>query len=274
MLRVQAKNIAKRLPESKREEIFIAALLLHVGEMAFFGVGGHQIEQFEQAIENTDESLHSVCLDVLGVGFKTISKELAKEWEIGELLIKCLNATKASTPDVNAVLIGDAIARNVHLGIHSKTMQKLVISVAKLNSCSEKEAQDIIMANADEAAQVAATYGASRVCHLIPDSATLEKGLPQLSPTDFQLKALHQLMEFASNGEKDLNRVFAIVNKGMFKGVGFSRSVIALLDQTHNAFEARYVEGEKEWTDRFRMPLNSSNHNQDIFSWVQAHKGR
>ena len=94
---VQAKNLAIHLGSEQREQVFIAALLLHIGEMAFYGVGAEVVDQFEKAILEAD-SQHEACMDVLGVGFNTISKALAKEWHMGELLTRCLNHRQNAAP--------------------------------------------------------------------------------------------------------------------------------------------------------------------------------
>ncbi|BCE03281.1 HDOD domain-containing protein [Marinicellulosiphila megalodicopiae] len=268
---VQAKNIVRHLPESKREEVFIAALLLHLGEMAFYGVGGAQVTQFEEKIKDPEETLHNVCLDVLGVGFKTITKELVKEWSIGDLITQCLNASSAGKAEVNAVLIADAISKNVHLGLESKTMQKLILSVAKMSGISEKEAREMIAQSADEASQVAQTYGAGSVCHLIPNSETIEVVEVEKNPSEYQLECMQIFISMIGH-KVDVNRIFQTLIKAMNKGVLFSRCVIAMQDASHKHLEARYALGKKNLLQSFEMPIYKQSVVMDIFSWVYQHK--
>ncbi|MCJ8312145.1 MAG: HDOD domain-containing protein [Saccharospirillaceae bacterium] len=268
---VQAKNIARNLSSEKREEVFIAALLLHLGEMAFYGVGGSQVAQFEEKSKDPEESIHQVCLEVLGVGFKTITKELVKEWSIGDLITQCLNTTKLSSAEISAVLLADAISRNVHSGIKSKSMQKLILSVAKLNGSTEKEAYDMVIASADEASLMAQTYGASSVCHLIPSSESMEIPVPDRTPAEYQLDCM-QIFISMMGKKPDVNRVFQTLIKAMFKGVEFNRCVIAMQDANHQQLEARYAMGQKNLLQSFEMPVYKQGDPKDIFSWVYKYR--
>ncbi len=266
---VQAKNIAFNLEPDAREEAFIAGLLMHLGEMAFLGCGGEQVEEYDRRIHEEPNEINSICRDVIGVGFNTITKELAKEWDLGKLLIQCLDPQDRPNRKNAAVLIGEAISRSVHLGWESREMRKLVIEVSRYTGLDQARSEELILSGADEAASIASLYGASKVCHLIPSSEEIQsiESPTEESPAEIQLRVLRKLSDMTLQ-KTDINRVFSTVLNGLHKGVGLTRVAIALFDTHKTHLDARYVAGSgtKEWLSSFRMPVVELDLAKDVFS--------
>ena len=266
---VQAKNIAYNLATEKREEIFIAALLYHLGEMAFLACQSPQVEEYIRQIEQHPEEKQAICLDVLGVGFKSITKALCKEWDLGTLVIQALDRPDHPTRNVAAVIMGEAISQTVTKGWQSREMRRLVNQVGRFTGLNEQKTEDLIFAGADEASAVAKTYGAEKICHLLPSSAHLRDLKPEesVSTSQLQLKFLHELADLTLE-KADINRIFLTVIQGLSRGVLMKRSAVVLFDMQREYLEARYFFGRntEHWKEQFRMPVMDSDYAKDVFS--------
>ncbi|WP_428242583.1 HDOD domain-containing protein [Gynuella sp.] len=266
---IQAKNIAYNLAPEKREEIFIAALLYHLGEMAFLACHLPQVDEYIQQVNETPQDKAAICLDILGVGFGSITKALCKEWDLGPLVIQALDRPEHPTRSVAAVLMGEAISQTVTKGWQSREMRRLVSQVSRFTGLNDDKTEDLIVAGADEASAVAKSYGAEKICHLLPSGSQLRDIQPESSEsaTQLQLKFLHELTDLTLE-KADINRVFLTVIQGLSRGVLIKRCAVALFDMQREYLEARYFAGRNTqlWKEQFRMPVMDSDYAKDVFS--------
>ena len=82
---VQARNISGYVLSRHEEEVFIAALLYNVGELAFWGCGGEQVEELAQLLTQPGIKADEAVQQVLGTSFRQLSLGLVRSWNLGEL---------------------------------------------------------------------------------------------------------------------------------------------------------------------------------------------
>ena len=82
---VQARGLAVQLGDPRAEEIFIAALLSRVGEMAFWCFGGTTAEELDAALREPSAVADEVQQRVLGFRLRQITSGLVREWRLGAL---------------------------------------------------------------------------------------------------------------------------------------------------------------------------------------------
>ena len=269
---VQARNLAKSLSLISQEEVFVAALLHNLGELAFLSCGGEQVTAYQQALAEQPQNKRQICLDILGVGLNAITKQLARQWDLGELLLQTLEVGQLPSRKVLSVRLGCEIAKQIHTGLGSAEMIKLISQVSQFLGIHTEDAHEMVLSSLDEASSVAATYGAERISHLLPNSQHLLQ--QQSSATEarlegpaFQLKTLQRLTELTLQ-QADINRIFQTAILGIHQGIGLQRVAIAVFDLHKTLVEARYVigAGTEHWRTEFRMPVNLASHAPDIFS--------
>ena len=90
---VQARWASRRHGDPQGEEVFIAALLTRVGEMAFWCFGGEQARALDrcmsQQVRMREEEAQQV---VLGFPLRHLSVGLVREWKLGALATAALDA--------------------------------------------------------------------------------------------------------------------------------------------------------------------------------------
>ena len=102
---VQARNIAGYVLSRHEEEVFIAALLYHLGELAFWGCGGEQADELACALAQPGVDVEEAVRVVLGTSFRQLTQGLVKGWNIGEIASLAHNSVNHNDPAVRAALI-------------------------------------------------------------------------------------------------------------------------------------------------------------------------
>jgi HD-like signal output (HDOD) protein len=275
---VQSRSlIRKTTDEDVKEEVFIAALLYHLGDMSFWACAGETADEMDQLLQDDKMSLKEAMQEVLGTSFKSITRELANIWKLGDTLREALDPPKRQlSPKVVAVLIGEEISRNAALGWNSPEMGETLYKVSRFTGLDFSNAKQLVVDAADEAASVALTYGAPRVCHLIPSSQ--EKNRPEAeqdsrilkSDPQVQLNILRELSNAISEN-LDVNTIFQMTLEGLHRGIGLERVVVAFIRKTD--IFARYVlgEGTEDWREKFLYSIAPTEDN--IFTHAIAQRG-
>lgn len=271
---VQARNIIGLMDQSAREECFTTALLLHLGDLAFWSRGGKQADSYSDLIKRGVLSVDEASQRVIGTNLKAISLELSRRWSLGPTLITALSAPNSRDPKVRSALLGDEISRSAEFGWDSKEFGETLARVSEFTGRSIAEVKKQLMASADEAGRVASTYGAGHVSHLIPSTEAPEPVVEcepdirgELKPdAQFQLDVLKELAAMVASNT-DVNSIFQMVLEGMHRGVGFERVAILLLNQNNDLLVKYAVgEGTEHWRRDVMIPARDAKANVLAYS--------
>lgn len=268
---VQARNLVRRTNDAVKEEVFIAALLYHLGDMSFWACGGQAADQLDELMKDEKLSPREAMSEIIGTSFKAITRELANIWKLGDTLKEALDPPQVLPPKVVAVRIGEEISRNAAKGWNSPEMGDTLYKVARFTGLDFNQAKQLVIDAADEAASVALTYGAAKVCHLIPSSkaidteAAAEDKRVLKSDPQVQLNILRELSN-AINENLDVNTVFQMALEGMHRGIGLERVVVGFIRK--DKLYARYVlgEGTDNWREIFEFSIAPTEDN--IFTYA------
>jgi HD-like signal output (HDOD) protein len=271
---VQAKNLVRRTNDLVKEEVFIAALLYHLGEMAFWACGGNAADELDDLYKSNMDNREAMT-QVTGTSFKAITKALAGIWKLGDTLEQALSRPADPSAKVLAVCLGEEISRKAKFGWRSKEVNETLKKVAKFTGVDIEQAREMAMNMADKAAEVAVTYGVSKVCRLIPTSKNFtlsEQAQEEASSTpllksdpQLQLNILRDLSNALSE-QLDVNAIFQMVLEGLHRGVGLERVAVAFIQKEQ--VKLRYVlgEGTDEWREKFHFSVSKMEDN--LFSYA------
>lgn len=264
----QARDLIKMHDEEAAEEVFIAGLLFHLGEMAFLA---NEKSCAENAAlhEGSSKSRKEAMENILGTTFRAISRGLAKHWKLGGTLEHALYPGRESSVKVQAVVLGERMSRAALAGWDSGAAQKVVDEMARYTYLEPEQCLALAQESAERAAEVALHYGAAEACPLIPGKAVTTKRHAQnasaahkiLRPdAQLQLNILRELTT-ATSENADVNTIFQMVIEGMHRGVGIERVALAFV-QNH-AVKAKYVlgEGTEDWRSDFDFDVGPYSDN-------------
>ncbi|WP_246434693.1 HDOD domain-containing protein [Teredinibacter haidensis] len=256
----QARQIVQKVDEKVGEEVFIAALLTNLGEMAFWATEGEA--QSHPGLLSEEPAIKRDAMEqVLGTSFKAITGQLAKHWKLGDTLEEALYPKKHLSKKAEAVIIGERLSRASLYGWTSPQLKKVLREVISFTSMDAEATLAMVRDGADQAAQVALSYGVSEACPLIPSATKASsKGKRKIrskilkGDPSVQLSILRELSTAAADC-LDVNTIFQMVLEGMHRGIGLERVCIAFIDK--RKLKAKYVlgEGTEHWRSSFLFDI-------------------
>jgi HD-like signal output (HDOD) protein len=163
----QARDLVLRQDAEAAEEVFIAALLFNLGEMAF--LANEPITDENIALWSADSGERQEAEErVLGTSFKAITRGLAKHWKLGETLEHALYPASQPNAKVQAVILGERLSRAALNGWDSNEVKNVIEEVSRYTYLDPEQCLLDAQTSAERAAAVALKYGAADVCPLIP----------------------------------------------------------------------------------------------------------
>jgi HD-like signal output (HDOD) protein len=276
---VQARTAAMCKSSKAAEEVFIAALLGRVGEMAFWCFGGRSAEQLDSAMKDQpEERPEDLQMDLLGFRLRNLSSALAREWRLGALVASASENPASPTPDQASIALGYRFAHAVEEGWDSPAAKKVLQELTEFCEKPLDELQHEIINNAAEAARVAAQFGATEAAARIPvppNGLVIDIAAEAAQDTDpapdplLQLKILRDLAMLLSN-RPSLNEVLQLVLEGIYRGLGMSRAVFALLTPDRQKMVGKVALGREaeQFAQRFVFPLDGRP--GEVINWVYA----
>jgi len=273
----QARNMILKVDEKAAEEVFIAALLYHLGEMSFWA--SEEATTDHPGLNSEDPQVKREAMEeVLGTSFKAITRELAKHWKLGDTLEAALAPRAPNSPTVKAVVTGERLSRAANYGWDSPQLKKVLREIMEFTSLDAGKALTMVREGADQAAEVALTYGVSAACPHIPTSTNKARDKSASKPPSkilkgdpsVQLSILREL-SVASRDHLDVNTIFQMVLEGMHRGIGLERVCIAFIDK--HKLKAKYVlgEGTEHWRSRFLFDIGP--YTENIFTFAIENGG-
>jgi HD-like signal output (HDOD) protein len=277
---VQARNIAGYVLSRSDEEVFIAALLHNVGELAFWGCAGETADELASALAQPGVNADDVVMDLLGTSFRQMSLALVKSWNLGDTVSLALQASSQNDPAVKAVTLGAKISQAALEGWDSATMESLVGQLASFIGVTPQEAMQQVLASAEETVKMAATFGASQLCKLIPNTDPEQIRLQQeqrkarlLQPNLLILQQALQDLGLMVSKRADLGLVLDTLFKGLHQGAGLERIMLVVLADGQSCFRCKRVigEGTAGWAHDFILPVEQTAQ-PHIFSYALRNK--
>ncbi len=260
---VQARELVKGRTDIDPEDVFVAALLLHAGDLAFWSARGSEMTLLEARLSerrNDDDCERAV----LGTTLKEVTRELAGLWGMSDTLIAALEEGVASDAAVRAVQLGDAISLAAEDGWDSPDMHNVLEQVSAFTGRGLIDLLPQLQSGAREAASVAVSFGANAICNFIPgeDASVLNRRPAHRADPQLQLKILREMAAMIQEGV-DANTLFQTVVEGVHRGAGFERVALCLIDPKSKLLQAKHVLGDEgsQWRETLRVPTRSEQDN-------------
>lgn len=156
---VQANSLARKSDTRSSEEVFVAALLKDVGEMAFWSKGGDATRALNRALE-TDEEPETAQRRELGFTLDALSRRLTEKWNLGDLARHSHDPRRQQDAPVACIARGHALAEAYQdHGWCSPQSQALIAQIAKDLGMDEAQLRAAIEQNIEEAAAIAQNFG-------------------------------------------------------------------------------------------------------------------
>ena len=280
---VQARAFARKRKDSSPEEVFIATLLYHLGDMAFWAFSGEAGKALDHELrQQPDEDAENVQRNILGFPLRELTLGLSREWKLGTLLEESLERKSDRNPRAGNVDLGYQLAEAAEKGWKEPGVTQLIERIAENLYLPVEDVRTMVQDNAREAAETAAFYGADRASRLIPlaegekaatsSTETADESTDFLSPDPaLQLKILRELSSLMES-QPDLNMVLEMVLEGMYRGIGMDRTLFALRTPDQRFIAGRYALGVENERLRRQFQIETVAAKPNLFRHVIEHR--
>ncbi|MGS0681810.1 HDOD domain-containing protein [Shewanella sp. 125m-7] len=264
------KMLLKDYDEELQEEVFIASLLYHLGESAFWSTGCTETLVLDNKLNHCDSSqeMNKVTRELLGTTFEQLSLGLARSWGLGRLLIKSLSQPDERTPEIRSIFLANKLSEILCQAQPSMSeLSKRLKQTADMLGLEVGELKGRIIRCHKATKTMADAYGARILVKHLPDPKYLSDELEDTEPSviiyaadaNRQLECLRELTQCALH-KQDFNLVLSIALKGILTGVGVDRCCVLLMTPNRKNLTSRmvYGEGAQQMKASFNISLNSA----------------
>ena len=269
---VQAKKLATLRQLAKPEEVFIAALLTRIGQIAFWCFAGELGDELEFAMQEPDQTEDKAEIEVLGFRLERLTLRLCQEWKLSGLLESVLRKAKSTDPSTECISLGYQIAQSAEKGWNSPASKRLIKKVGEFLGIPEQEAAECVYGAARDAAGVTESYGAGASSRLIPLPEEPSTAAAQIKPETkeypkpdhyVQLCSLRDLSTLLAAKDGDINMLLSILLEGIYRGIGMDRVIFALLTPDRRFLQGKYGLGwnSEKYVEEFRISADPEKPN-------------
>lgn len=259
-----ARELAMRCGDGNPEEIFVAALLSRIGELAFWCFAGEMGDKIQARFAKHGDAARAET-EVLGFRLSTLTYKLSDEWNLGDLLHGMLRTDKSGRARLVQASCQLAIASEAGWG--SDAAAEGISRLAKVAGLDVAEVESLALENASNAIDMAVSFGVSEAArHIVapapvPVTEVSADSLPLgcMEPSDsVQLSVLQEISQMLSD-RVNLSQLMEMALEGIYRGLGTDRALFAMLTPDRQRLRARVVYGANadELTQKFDFQVRN-----------------
>ncbi|MDF1584020.1 MAG: HDOD domain-containing protein [Methyloprofundus sp.] len=269
---VQAKSLAILSHDNSPEEVFIAALLHNLGDIAFWCFSEKQGESILAQIQS-GKTKKVAEREVLGFHLSSLSIELCRLFQLSGLIKESIN--NVSNNRTHLVTLSHAISQASKQGWESESMNHCLTELAKISTLPIKTLKKTLQKNTTLAVKIAQQFGAYEASNFIQKNAqstenTLESREQSVSTTDTK-QLQFQILQDISNllCEKiDLNLLFETVVEGIHRGLSMDRSCFMLATPRKDKLNEKFSFGWNKEAMHQKISFTLSPNPLNLFFYV------
>jgi len=262
---VQAKSLAILCHDNSPEEVFIAALLHNLGDIAFWCFSGKQGESILALIQ-AGKTKKEAEREVLGFHLSSLSIELCRSFQLSGLIKESIN--NISNDRTKLVTLSHEISLASKQGWESESMNQCLTELTKISSLPIKTLKETLQKNTTIAVKIAQQFGAHDASNFIQknihrkEKSTLEsskKPVPTINEKQLQFQILQDISNLLCD-KIELNLLFETVVEGIHRSLGMDRSCFMLATPSKDKLNENFSFGwNKEDIDqKLSFTLSSS----------------
>jgi len=271
---VQAKALVPYLTGEHKEQVFIAALLRNIGELALLSTGREAAEHFATERNQNPENESVIAQKYLGVDINQINRGLIKEWSLGDLVRESSEENFRPTAMARAVNMGNELSKYIHKGMNSPEMERIYQQIAQLCDISPAAAKVQVAQMAEEASVVAKSYGVEVLLQALPDANLLtdEEEKAPIERTDYEFQQhLNQIHKVMFEGG-DISKIMQLSVIALHEGSAIPRVTLSMLDYKAKSLDIRYVAGKDTnvWRQTVRIELDKLHKGELLHEFLRV----
>lgn len=177
-----ARIMVPNYDENTQEEVYLAAMLYHIGETSFWSTGNVLTEKLISKASMPADDFQKYCASQMGIKFSDLSIGLAKTWNLGELLVKSLDQPENRTTEIKIISYANQLAGAITKPPKNKAQfDQLLTDISQLMNIDVRALKAKIEHTRKDALELLSSYGASVLesyLKPLPKSADFGQDLP------------------------------------------------------------------------------------------------
>jgi len=285
-----AKMMVEKHDVEIQEQTFIAALLNKLGESAFWSIGGEVTDNLDKelVVLHDKQAQTKLIVKELGISFENMSLGLARNWNLGDILINSLLEPQLRTPEIQSINLAVQLSELLADPDYDvKTLNGLHSKISKVMGVSIKEAEIKISNCADTTIKLLHSYGAGVLTKFINHSSKNKdnQDAPEkpISSEALQLQIIRELAFLPSEGG-DFNVVIQTALEGIYRCIKMDRAMVLLRNNKIRTLAPRFISSHDAanvkkqftfniagitniftYTMKYNEPIWVKDHNDDKF---------
>ena len=272
---IQARTMAERRGDDAPEEVFIAALLFHLGEIAFWCLGVEETEQITELIQQSSFKAEMAQKEILGFNFNQLTVGLTHDWHLSDLLHSAINQPGLSNPRIQDIVLSHKLAARSAVSWENKNTKQVINEISKHLHQNLDDTQKQIQETALQASEMAHLFGANTIIQYLPiPNARNVTDLNDFEVNEFpepdpvlQLNILRDLSGMLDS-QPNLNLILETVLEGVQRGIGMDRTLFAVLTSDKKHVKGKFALGHnsESFVNAFQFVLDQHPLFNKLFS--------
>ncbi|WP_019613965.1 HDOD domain-containing protein [Psychromonas ossibalaenae] len=242
-----AKMMVPDHADDTKEEVYLAAMLYHIGETSFWSTGSDIAELLIKEVDLPPDKFQKYCAVECGVDFIDLSIGLAKTWNLGELLIKSLDQPESRTIEMQTISLANQLSAAIASPPKTKAEFDLILKkISKIMKIEVRFLKERIEQTRELAIELLSSYGASvlekHIKALPKASHFSEQSLQVSTHAPSQEKALLTAvgaLTKLTRGGKNINDFLTFTLRHGAHILGFDRCSFWMLSSDKRNIESR-----------------------------------
>jgi HD-like signal output (HDOD) protein len=224
-----ARIMVPNYDESTQEEVYLAAMLYHIGETSFWSTGSELTKKLIEKSYMPDGEFQKYCASMIGVNFKNLSAGLAKTWNLSDMLIKSLDHPENRANEMKIISLANQLTSAISSPPKTKAeFDKLLTDISILMKTDVASLKLKIEHTRNQALELLSSYDATVLesyLKPLPRSSDFNPTLPtqevlSLNKEQALLGTLQKLSQLTKNSNsinsyisqaiKDAAKIFAL----------------------------------------------------------------
>jgi HD-like signal output (HDOD) protein len=258
-----AKMMVPDHSDDTQEELYLAAMLYHIGETSFWSTPSDIANTLIKDVNLAPKKFNKRCEQSLGITFSGLSIGLAKTWNLGDLLIKALDQPDSRTSEMQTISLSNQLSGAISCPPDNKiefdNILKRISGIIKIEVHFLKER---INQTRELAIELLSSYGASVLEHHIKalpkgddfNQITNHSFMAEVSKEKALLATLKQLSKLCKSS-KNINEFLTFTLQQSAINLGFNRCAFWVIPANASQIEARTSYNEVGHAETFHSTI-------------------
>lgn len=258
-----AKMMLPGYGDETQEEVYLAAMLYHIGETAFWSMPSEEAKNLSKYFYLPEAKFQQKCQEELGFTFSELSAGLTEAWKLSNLMAKSQDQPETRTVEIKSIFLANELSSAIAKPPDSKSeFDDILQRVSRIVKVDIKELTEKIDDTQTLAKNLLTSYGASILDKYIKEIPTKDdfKEEEEISPyfgISKEKAILEGIQTLSQLAYKD-NNINTFLNNTLQKItqiIGFDRASFWIINKKQGVVQARSTFDKRGNAETFKRTL-------------------